>query len=368
MPKLDAPLLLAPDFKEKIWGREDLEPLYAPGDFASSPKESSRPGAHPPGTDEKPRQIGEAWLTGDNATFLTGPVAGLTLGEVFRRWPEQFGASTAGDQGRFPFLAKFLFTRDWLSMQVHPDDEYAARHENSPGKTEMWYFLECGQEAEIALALRRDTTLERFRAACHSGKSLDFAQSFFPERGDAVFVPPGTVHAIGPGFTMFEVSENSDLTYRLDDYGRVDQQGNPRELHLDRGFEIIRAGMPPHYKLPRLVMAERFGSRRYVTACRHFAVEELVLRERSMFAASPARVEGLTVVDGEGRVENNSGWIAYRPGHVWLVPPQAGQYRLVPEEPTSMLRFYVPDLDADFRRPLSRRGISEASIREVLFD
>jgi mannose-6-phosphate isomerase len=367
MPKLDAPLLLAPDFKEKIWGRENLEPLYTPCDLGRGSMGSSRSGQGPLGPNEKPRRIGEAWLTGDSATFLTGPVAGLTLGEVYRRWPEQFGATGLSD-GRFPFLAKFLFTRDWLSMQVHPDDDYAARHEKSAGKAEMWYFVDCDEGAEIALALRPSTDLDTFRAACLAGTSLDLAQRFFPEHAEAAFVPPGTVHAIGPGLTLFEVSENSDVTYRLDDYGRVDDRGNPRELHLERGFEVIRAAMPAHFRLPRLAFEEPFGSRRYVTACRYFAVEDLVLRERSMFAASPGRVEGLVVIDGEGRVENDAGWLAYRPGHVWLVPPQAGRYRLVPEEPTRMLRFYVPDLDADFRQPLGRLGVSETSIREVLFD
>lgn len=367
MPKLDAPLLLAPDFKEKIWGRQDLEPLYTPCDLGRSSKDSDRSGRGALGLAEKPRRMGEAWLTGDNATFLTGPVAGLTLGEVFRRWPGEFGATGLSNR-RFPLLAKFLFTRDWLSMQVHPEDDYAARHEKSAGKAEMWYFVECDKGAEIALALRQGTDLKAFREACRAGKSLNLAEKFFPQPGEAAFVPPGTVHAIGPGLTLFEVSENSDVTYRLDDYGRVDDQGNPRELHLDRGFEVIRAALPAHYKLPRLVFEEPFGSRRYVTACRYFAVEDLVLRERSMFAASAGRVEGLVVVDGEGRVENDAGWLAYRPGQAWLVPPQAGRYRLVPEEPTRMLRFYVPDLDADFLRPLGRRGVSETSIREVLFD
>lgn len=367
MPKLDAPLLLAPDFKEKIWGQESLEPLYAPCDLDRGSKNSGRPGGGPLGANEKPRRIGEAWLTGDNATFLTGPVAGLTLGDVFRHWPEEFGA-TGSSKGRFPLLAKFLFTHDWLSMQVHPDDQYAARHEKSAGKAEMWYFVECDEGAEIALTLRPGTDLETFRAVCRAGKSLDLTERFLPQPGEAAFVPPGTVHAIGPGLTLFEVSENSDVTYRLDDYGRVDDQGNPRDLHLDRGFEVTGAAMPARYKLPRLVFEEPFGSRRYVTACRHFAVEDLVLRERSMFTASPGRVEGLVAIDGEGRVESDAGWLAYRPGYAWLVPPQAGRYRLVPEEPTRMLRFYVPDLDADFRQPLARRGVSETTIREVVFD
>lgn len=372
MPKLDTPLLLAPDFKEKIWGRESLEPLYPapemePGDGASDSvaagaesSVSARKGSTFP-------QIGEAWLTGEKATFLSGPVAGITLGEVMSRWPTELcGAQWGG--GAFPLLAKFLFTSDWLSMQVHPNDDYAARHEKSRGKTEAWYFIDCRRDAEIALALPPETTRAALEAACREARSLEFANRFRPKPEEVVYVPAGTLHALGPGLVLFEVSETSDVTYRLDDYGRLDGLGRPRQLHLERGLETTQLDAPARRDLPKLEFQEPFGRRRYAVACRHFAVEELVLREPSKFQASGDRVECLAVIAGAGRVEIEAGWLAYRLGQTWLIPAGAGSYRLVPEKPSRLLRYYVPDIEDDFRQPLARRGVPLEVIRQVVFD
>jgi mannose-6-phosphate isomerase len=371
MPKLDVPLLLAPDFKEKIWGCENLEPLYPAPDMALEDGHQGSPAAGSEGTVSGPAdstfpQIGEAWLTGEKATFLSGPVAGLTLGDVMGRFPKELCGSRPGD-GAFPFLAKFLFTSDWLSMQVHPNDEYAARHEKSRGKTEAWYFIDSQEEAEIALALPPATTLAALEAACRESRSLELANRFHPKPAEVVFVPAGTLHALGPGLVLFEISETSDVTYRLDDYGRVDSLGRPRQLHLDRGLETTQLEAPAHRDLPRIEFPEPFGKRRYAVACRHFAVEELGLRESSRFQPSKDRAECLAVIAGAGRVEIEAGWLAYRPGQTWLVPAGAAAYRLVPEKPSRLFRFYVPEIDRDFRQPLTSRGVPPELIEQVVF-
>ena len=372
IPKLDTPLLLAPDFKEKIWGREELNPLYADldlGDGAQGP-------GHPVwGLDLSPRdkdqpalpRIGEAWLTGGNATFLSGPVAGLTLAEVLRSGPQRLcGPNWSSTE--FPLLAKFLFTSDWLSMQVHPNDDYAARHEKSRGKTEAWYIIAGADNAEIALALPPGTTRGALEAACRGSRTLDLALRFKPARGEVVYVPAGTLHALGPNLVLFEVSETSDVTYRLDDYGRLDPQGRPRQLHLERGVETTRIEFPGRRDLPKIEVSEEFGRRRYALACRHFAVEELVVRQHAKLSAASDRVECLAVIAGAGRMEMAVGWLAYRPGQTWVIPAGAAPYRLAPEKPSLLIRFYVPDLDRDFRQPLERRGVSPSMISQVVFD
>jgi mannose-6-phosphate isomerase len=347
MPELDTPLLLAPDFKEKIWGRERLDPLYH-------------------GAESDAPRVGEAWLTGEQATFMTGPVSGLTLGEVFARSPADLcGSGWKADY--FPFLAKFLFTDDWLSMQVHPDDAYALGHEKSRGKTEAWYIIKPDHKAEIALGLRAGTTRAALESACREGRSRDLAQSFRPRPAEAVFVPSGTLHALGPGLVLFELSETSDVTYRLDDYGRRDKRGRSRDLHLERGLETVRLDAPVHRDLPLLEFEEPFGSRRYVTACRYFAIEMLAVESRCTFPTPPDRVEALAVIGGEGRVETSRGWVAYDTGQTWLIPPRCEPYRLVPEDPSQFIRFYVPDLDRDFRAPLTKRGVEPAMIQKVVF-
>jgi mannose-6-phosphate isomerase len=349
MPTLDGPLQLSNVFKPKIWGRKDLSPLF-----------SLPPGLH--------GLIGEVWITDDASRFLNGPVAGLTLAEVSEKFgPELHGTAWKGR--RFPILAKYIFTSDWLSVQVHPDDDYARAHDpGNVGKCEMWYVIHADRRAKILLGVKPGVTKERLKAAFAKGTSRELLRGFHPKAGEAIFVPPGSGHALGPGLVLFEVEENCDLTYRLDDFGRPGLDGTPRPLHLAKGLEVLRIDLPTYRDLPRLVFREPFGTRRYVLACRFFAVEELNLRKAAGFKSSRERVEVFSVLAGEGRVENQAGWFAYRRGATWLIPPAAGRYRLIPRQETRLLKFYVPDLDKDFRRPLAGRRVPAGRVNRVVFD
>lgn len=197
---------------------------------------------------------------------------------------------------------------------------------------------------------------------------MSLLNRFTPKQSEAIFVPPGTVHALGAGLVLFEAEQNSDLTYRLDDFGRRGLDGKPRPLHWDKGMDVIRAELPAYRNLPRLEFRAPFGSRRYVLASRFFAVEELTLRKAAYFESAPERVEILSLLAGGGRMETRAGWLACRTGDTWIIPPGTGQYRLVPQKKTRVLKFYVPDLDTDFRRPLAKRGIRADQIRKVVFD
>jgi mannose-6-phosphate isomerase len=371
MEKLDGPLQLSPVFKPKIWGRCDLSPMF---DLSEStprglPAESSqirpRPSTHQP-PPETP--IGEVWVTDDDSKFMNGPVGGMTLAQAVKAYgPELSGRRWS--EPRFPILAKFLYTGDWLSVQVHPDDDYARLHDRgSAGKTEMWYVVEREKGAEILLGMNRGTTKEMLRAACDEGKGKELLHAFRPHAGEAIFVPPGTVHALGPGLVLFEVEQNSDLTYRLDDFGRPGLDGRPRPLHWDKAMEVIREDQPALGNSARLEFREPFGKRRYVLACRHFAVEELTFERPANQAGSPERVEILSILDGDGRVETEAGWLGARRGETWLVPPATRAYRLVPSREIQLLKFYVPDLEKDFRQPLKRHGVAGAEIARVVFD
>jgi len=366
MPKLETPLQLSPAFQPKIWGRRELAPLYhRPGIFRRKKRDDYGVASGPElGLGDR---IGEAWLTGDDARFMNGIVSGLTLGEVSRQYgPELHGRSWKG--ARFPVLAKFIYTSDWLSVQVHPDDAYAAVHDpGNLGKCEMWYILKADRGASFLLGLKPKTSVEALRAACERGHSKKLLRLFHPEADEAVFVPPGTVHALGPGLVLFEAEQNSDLTYRLDDFGRPGLDGKPRPLHLEKGMEVARVDAPAHRALPAVVLREPYGSRRLVVACRTFAVEELTLRRSGSFAGSPERVEALAVMAGDGRVETDAGWLGYRTGETWLIPPATANYRLVPRVLTRLLKFYVPDLDRDFVRLLATARGGAAKLRKIVF-
>lgn len=352
MRKLDCPLLLSPVYKPKIWGRHNLEPLF------SSPKSMAG----------KNELIGEVWLTDDQSRFMNGPLCDLTLAEASKKYgPELHGSGWTG--ARFPILAKYLFTSDWLSVQVHPDDGYARIHDpGSTGKAEMWYFIHSGHDAEILLGLKPGVTREKLKSAFEKGTLRELVSAFHPKAHEAIFVAPGTVHALGPGLVLFEAEQNSDLTYRLDDFGRMGLDGKPRPLHLKKGLEVTRTEAPAHRDLPRLEFREPFGSRRYVVASRHFAVEELKARKTIFGTGTAERVEILSILHGEGRVETDAGWLGYRAGETWLIPPATGRYRMVPIKESRYLKFYVPDLDKDFRRPLMKRGVNPRDIQKICFD
>ena len=357
MSTFNSPLQLSNIFKPKIWGRRDLAPLF------SVPR--SRDKSRGKFADQR---VGEVWVTDDVSCFINGPVAGMTLAEASEKYgPELHGKSWRGR--RFPLLAKYIFTSDWLSVQVHPDDAYAAVHDpGNVGKCEMWYFVNSDPGAAILLGLKPGVTKEQLPQVFKNGNSRDFLQSFQPQPEEAVFLPPGIVHALGPGLLLFEVEENSDLTYRLDDFGRPGLDGKPRPLHLEKGLAVIRPELPPLRNLPRIQCNEKYGARRFVLASRFFALEELSVHQPATFHSSPERVEVLTILEGNGRIENEAGWLAYRPGDTWLIPPTANLYRLAPRVDTKLLKFYVPDIERDFHAPLKRRGIPPEKIRQIVFE
>jgi len=292
----------------------------------------------------------------------------MTLCEASERYGTELHGETWKDH-RFPILAKFIFTSHWLSVQVHPDDEYARIHEpGNLGKCEMWYIVQRRRGAKILLGLKPGIQKEALREVCEKGASKTALNRFTSKAGEAVFIPPGTVHALGPGLVLFEAEENSDLTYRLDDFGRMGLDGKPRPLHWDKGMDVLRTDLPAYRDLPHLKFREPFGYRRFVLACRLFAVEELLLRKTACFEGSPRRVEVFSMLAGGGRMETAAGWSGYRTGDTWIIPPATGTYRLVPETKTRALKFYVPDLDADFRRPLAKRGVRAAQMKKVIFD
>ncbi|HZT70732.1 MAG TPA: type I phosphomannose isomerase catalytic subunit [Terriglobia bacterium] len=364
MPKLDTPLKLSPVYKPKIWGRDDLSPIFSWPDPASG----FDPGPTAPPQTTEYCLIGEVWITDETSKILNGPIAGMTLGEASAKLRSELNGSGWKDR-RFPILSKYIFTGDWLSLQVHPDDRYAQKHEpGNRGKCEMWYIVHAEPEAEILLGLKPGVTLDMLRDACEHGTSKDLLNRFHPKAGEAIFVPPGTVHALGPGLVLFEAEENSDITYRLDDFGRLGLDGKPRPLHLDKGFDVIDPDLPALRNLPRRTVRETFGSRRYVLACPHFAVEELTLQKPARFSGTPQRVETLSILSGHGRVETASGWLGYQAGDAWVIPPESRHYRLAPVEKTRILKFYVPDIERDFRRPLARRGFKAAQVKNIIFE
>jgi mannose-6-phosphate isomerase len=240
----DAPeiVVLRPWLSERIWGCTELPA------FLEQPK----PG-HP---------VGEAWLT--SVDCAVQGQANETLGELTREWPKEFGAEQPGE---FPLLMKFLFPREWLSVQVHPNDAEARAIGQPRGKNECWYILSAEPDAKLALGFRDTMTPGEIERAIREG-TLESKLQYLPVKaGDMVYVEAGTIHAIGPGMVVLETQQYSDTTYRLYDYGR------PRELHLEDGLAVTRAQTRSGLVAPveqdgfaRLISTEYFVVDRFWTA------------------------------------------------------------------------------------------------------
>ncbi|QDP41995.1 mannose-6-phosphate isomerase, class I [Radiobacillus deserti] len=215
------PMFLKPVFQERIWGGQKLNTEF--------------------GYDIPYARTGEAWVISAHpngpSEILNGPLQGKTLKEAWENHGELFGRSQ--DQtGEYPLLIKILDAANDLSVQVHPDDAYAREVENQPyGKTECWYVLQAEEGAEIIFG-HHASTKEEFEQMVADGRWDSLLRKVPVQAGDFIYVPSGTIHAIGKGIVILETQQSSDITYRVYDYDRTDGQGNTRELHLDSAIAV----------------------------------------------------------------------------------------------------------------------------------
>ena len=252
-------------------------------------------------------RIGEAWETALDSEVITAPHAGQPLGALVETYGEALlGARAIAVYGhRFPLLAKFLDAHDWLSVQAHPDDTYAAAHEGGKlGKTETWYVLAAEPGAQIVYGLARAASRETVGAAIAANALEPLLRTVEVRAGDVVFVPAGTVHAIGAGVALYELQEYSDVTYRLYDYGRVQANGQPRELHVERALDVISYTPSPVITVAPTPLPDMPAgvAARTLVACRYFVEQELRFTGAGRALAQPAlrsSCQILTVLEGE---------------------------------------------------------------------
>ncbi|MDE3110920.1 MAG: class I mannose-6-phosphate isomerase, partial [Acidobacteriota bacterium] len=245
-------------FSPRPWGARTLAPFFPDMSRLAEP-------------------VGEAWMTGGESRFTNGPFAGQTLAQAWPEMPTEWAGTAVARDAIFPLLVKFIFTEEKLSVQVHPDDAFAARHEQAAGgrgKTEMWYALRARPGAEVMIGLRPEITRESFRAAIEHGTAEDCLQHVPVAEGDSMFVPAGTAHTIGPGLVLCEIQQQSDLTYRVYDYNRRDAQGRARPLHIEKALAAMRFGSQRGGKLKPVKSRCGTLEKIFVAACPYFAAEK----------------------------------------------------------------------------------------------
>ena len=344
------PFRIEPIFSPRIWGARSLAPLFPEKTNLREP-------------------LGEAWLTGVDCKIATGPFAGRSLGAAWHEMPVEWRGSTLKAVKDFPLLAKFIFPTDKLSIQVHPDDTYAAVHEKAAGgrgKTEMWHVVSAEPGAHLLAGLKPGATKEKFLESLAAHTLEDLLQTHHVHAGDTFYIPAGTPHTIGANMIVCEVQEYSDLTYRVFDYDRVDAHGKPRELHIEKALEVIHFGYSHGGKVPPLDLGASQQHAKLLCACRYFAAEKLEFSERCEFAGDSAHFQLLIILAGRG----NLGWPAsaarYAAGECWLLPASLDLAALHPLQPTTVLRAYVPDVP-ELSRQLHDTGLSASAISHSVF-
>lgn len=304
-------LRFEPIFLYRLWGGRRLGRLLA---------------APLPGDDP----VGEAWVLSDRddhpSVVAQGPLAGTKLPEIVQRHRGEVLGRFADRYSRFPLLLKFLDAREMLSVQVHPSDEQRdLLPPGERGKTEAWVVLDADSDSAIYAGLKPGATLDELREALADGDVEDVLHRFVPKVGDGVFLRAGTVHALGGGVCVFEVQENSDVTFRLHDWGRVDAQtGKPRELHLEQGLRSVDAQRGPVDPVP--------AGTDPLFDCEHFWVRRR-MGGGAFDAGADDEPRVLVCLEGELRFAEET----LRAGDVALLPASLGAGRWEPSDSATSL-------------------------------
>lgn len=305
--KTDETFLLKPAYKDYLWGGDKLKTEYHKETDLSPLAESWECSTHPDGT--------SLALIDQNEIPLT---------EVLKRHPEILGTHPR-TRDTLPILIKLIDAKMDLSVQVHPDDDYARIHEHgSLGKSELWYVLEAEPGASLVYGFSQDVTEEQIRQGIADGTIRKYLQKVPVKRNDVFFVQAGTVHAIGKGIVIAEIQESSNLTYRLYDYNRRDRNGNLRELHIDKALDVLNLHSSAEPVQPmRLLNYQPGFASEFLTRCRYFQVERVLLNSEASevsYRTDSFSFKVLMCVQGQGVLKGRELRIPFRKGDTIFIP------------------------------------------------
>ncbi len=301
---LNQPLQLLPEYRDYVWGGERL-----------------RPGTVP---------TAEAWVVYEGDKIAAGPFAGKTLAELAaEKGEELLGSRAYAKTGtRFPLLVKLLDCAQWLSLQVHPDDKQAIALEGPGnfGKTEAWHIIEAAPEATLIAGMKPGTTAETLETVMRNGTITEHTQSLRVQAGDTIFMPAGTVHALGPGLLVYEVQQTSDWTYRVYDWGRPETP--TRRLHIDKSLAVSRPeAVASAHPLPALAD----GQPALLCESPYFRLE--MLSAETQPVALDTRGESfhaITVLEGAALIVTPGGEVTLKRFETAVIPAACGSYWVEP--------------------------------------
>ena len=293
-------LLLEPAEKEYIWGGNRLRERF--------------------GKKMEGDKLAETWELSCHAdglsTIKLGEYSGMTLRDYLAENPTASGTKCRGFSD-FPLMIKLIDANDNLSIQVHPNDEYALRNEGQYGKTEMWYIVDCAEGAFIYLGFSRDIDDLEYRSRIVDGTLQEVLNKVTVHKGDCFFIKSGTVHAIGKGTLVAEIQQNSNVTYRVFDYNRTDKTGAKRELHIDKAVDVSKLSRP-----------ERWESGGHLASCEYFTSDAITLNGSIRQYAGEDSFHSLLVTSGNGKISTKEEEINVRSGDSVFITAGSGEYTI----------------------------------------
>ena len=290
------PIKLKPALKDYLWGGDRLKREY--------------------GIETDMDIVAEAWVLSchpDGPSVVeNGEYAGLTLPQLLEKLGEDCLGTKAREFEFFPILVKLIDAKGNLSIQVHPSDEYALENEGQYGKTEMWYVVDCDEGAYLYYGLNQTISREEFRERIENNTVLEVLNKVPVKKGDCFFIQSGTIHAIAEGLLIAEIQQNSNLTYRVYDYGRVDANGNPRELHIEKAIKVSELSKPS------LPYGQPSSDR--LAECKYFTCDRMNLSGKDEIFVDGESFKSVLCLKGEATV----GGVSIKAGESIFLPANMG--------------------------------------------
>jgi mannose-6-phosphate isomerase len=312
-------LILKPEYRDYVWGGHRLRP---DGQLTA-----------------------EAWVVYEADRIANGPLAGRTLADASLDLGEALlGKNSLQLTGkRFPLLIKLLDCAQWLSLQVHPNDEQAQRLEGPGffGKTEAWHIIAAEKDAQLIAGLQPNTTAEQVTKAIRNQTITECAQYHTVQKGDSIYMPPGTIHALGPGLLLYEVQQTSDLTYRVYDWGRPETAN--RKLHIDKSLAVVN---PEASSLPVPLNLDPATNQKVLVSCPYFTLEYIRGTEGPVHGdTQELSFHALTVIEGQTSIQAGAETISLKRFDTILIPASCGEYTIQPQGACTLLKSSVGALE-----------------------
>lgn len=301
---------LKPAFQNYLWGGTKLKELYNKKVDLDKVAESWELSNHKDG----------------QSVVDSGTYKGLQFGEFLNEIGKECLGTNCDQFDDFPVLIKFIDAKTSLSVQVHPDDEYALRVEKEHGKTELWYVMDCEADSFLYYGVNRNISKEEFKDRIEDNSVLEVLNKIPVKKGDAFFIEAGTIHAIGSGIVICEIQQNSNKTYRIYDFGRLDKNGNTRELHIDKAIDVVKLEKTDiHRNIVDEIESYDSYTKRELSSCKYFTVYKYDVDSKCKLDVDSTSFNSVIILEGNGILKKGDFSVDFIKGESIFIPANMGE-------------------------------------------